>query len=374
MAEYSRRKKFQFGFILLLLSLFASLLLAELYIRVSKDYITPGIIRERSLEYEPAVFARHVFPLREHEVADSGWYINSLGYRGRPFSTAKSSGTIRIIVYGGSAVFDTNLPQGRDWPHRIEQLLQERGVDNVEVINAGIPGHASFDSFGRFFAEGHLFEPDYVLLYQAWNDIKHFAMEKPLLRSIAPYVPKHDFRSTYQGTLDKVLCNVSQLYVRLRARHYSRKYTIGFEGIIPDGNQTRNVTEIGLRQYRLNMEMFVDLARNIQAQPILITQARLVRRDNTAEEQSRIRYEYLGMNQETILQAFQETDEIVSSVSVSKSTHFVDAATLFHGQSDYFEDHVHLSATGSEHLAQILSEYLFGLINPPGDGPAAHRR
>ena len=90
--------------------------------------------------------------------------------------------------------------------------------------------------------------------------------------------------------------------------------------------------------------------------------ARLVQLDNTDEEKSRIRYEYLGMNHATIVKAFEETDRIIRSVSRSKSIPLVDAAAMFHGKDDYFEDHVHLSATGSEHLAQALSERLYGLI------------
>ena len=45
---------------------------------------------------------------------------------------------------------------------------------HVEVINAGIPGHTSGDSLGRLYTEIWQWKPDYVIMYEAWNDIKYF--------------------------------------------------------------------------------------------------------------------------------------------------------------------------------------------------------
>jgi lysophospholipase L1-like esterase len=359
---YSLRKKGSFVSIIIILAMLIAFLLGEAYIRLTREYITPGIIRARSLQYSPSLFARHVFPLNEQILDERGWSINAKGYRGKDFHRKKDDGTIRVIVYGGSAVFDQNLPNGKDWPYRFEHLLKEKGITNIEVINAGIPGHASFDSFGRLFAEGHIFEPDYVILYNAWNDIKYFSMEDPLLRKFKPYNESHDFRSRYQGVLDQMACELSQLYVRLRGRYYNWKYHIGNEGAIQSGEYIKEVNELGLKQYRLNVEMFVDLARNIHAVPILVTQARLVAHKNTDEEKSRIGYHYQKMNHQTLVKAFEKTDDIIRTVAKSKHTPIIDASKRMSGKDEFFTDHVHLSNKGSNQLAMIMSEYLFSLI------------
>src|SRR3990172_3878315 len=103
-----------------------------------------------------------------------GYIINSKGYRGREFSIKKNKGTIRIIIYGGSSVFDIYEPEGKDWPHRVEQMLKENDISNVEVINAGIPGFTTLDCVGRIFSDSWTLEPDYVVIYEAWNDICYF--------------------------------------------------------------------------------------------------------------------------------------------------------------------------------------------------------
>ena len=360
--SYSLKKRMIFSIIAILLSMFIALSLVEAYIRLTKEYWTPEIIGKKSIQYSPALFARHVFPLEEQNIERKGWFINSKGYRGKDFSRKKDNEIIRVIVYGGSAVFDSKVSYEKDWPSRLEVLLKEKGIKNIEVINAGIPGHATFDSFGRLFSEGHVFQPDYVILYNAWNDIKYFSFEEPLLRKFKPYKKSLDFRITYRGRLDRMLCNFSQLYVRLRHRYYQWKLNVGREGAVEKIKNDREVNQLGLKQYRLNIEMFVDLARNIDAVPILAKQARLVSQDNTDEEKSRIFYRYQHMQHQTLVDAFKKTDDIIENVAESKKVPMVDPSKQMTGEGEYFCDHIHLSDKGSQKLASIMADFLYQLI------------
>lgn len=181
-----------------------------------------------------------------------------------------------------------------------------------------------------------------------------------------PRHKKGDPRTHYQGIVDQALCEFSQLYVRLRWRYYNWKYQIGKEGTIQSGDYTRKVTKLGLKQYRLNIEMFVDLARNIGAVPVLITQARLVALENTEEEKDRIGYGYQRMSHRTLLSAFEETDEVIKQVSHSKHVHMIDASKQLSGKGKYFSDHVHLNPAGSDQLAIVISEFLLPLVNESG--------
>lgn len=362
MSSYSLKKRIIFITTTIFIFVFCVLFLGEAYTRLTKEYYTPEIIRERSLQYSPSLFAIHVFPLKEQNIEKKGWFINSKGYRGKDFSREKDEGKIRVMVYGGSAVFDPKVPNGKDWPSRLETILMEKGIKNIEVINAGIPGHATFDSFGRLFTEGHIFQPDYVILYNAWNDIKYFSFEEPLLRKLKPYKESRDFRVSYRGRLDRMLCKFSQLYTHLRHRYYKWKYHVGSEGAVEEVKHYREVHEIALKQYRLNVEMFVDLAKNINAVPILVKQARLVSHDNTEEEQSRIFYQYQAMQHQTLVNAFEKTDDIITDIAKLKNVPMADPSNQMTGKSVYFSDHIHLSDEGSKKLAIIMADFLYPLI------------
>ena len=158
---------------------------SELGIRLfaNNGDVTPEVLRNRSVQYDSAVFARHVFKQEERTIKHAtgskkgvAWKINEKGYRGQNFETEKPEGVIRIIVYGGSAAFDMMVSEGKDWPHQVQEKLRESGYSNVEVINAGIMGHTALESVGRLFTEGYVFKPDFVQIYNAWNDIKYLGL------------------------------------------------------------------------------------------------------------------------------------------------------------------------------------------------------
>jgi len=347
--------------------------MGEIFFRLKPHLssIPPHQLIKQIIEFEPSIFARHIFPKREQTMIDTKYwhhnirYINDKGYYGHNFSIIKPKGTIRVIIYGGSAVFDPENHWQESWPFQVQKLLHKAELTNVEVIHAGISGHASFDSFGRFFAEGHLFHPDYVILYNAWNDIKNFHMEESLLRTLRPYYDKNNVLSHYRNPLDQFLGHMSHLYVFFRQEYYYLKLRVGPEGAAPRPKTTYTIQQSALDQYRLNIEMFVDLAKNIKATPILMTQARFITNDN--KNNPKILYAYRYIPHDFIVTSFEKTDEIVSNVANRKDVHLIDASTVLTGKSNYFRDHIHLSRLGSAELSKIVAQSLATLIKKRGD-------
>ncbi len=344
----------------------------ELYIRRSQPYWTPDTLRAASLEYEPTIFSRHAFPqMVQRRSSETGAIaiISAQGYRGETFAIPKPENSVRIVVLGGSAAFDVHAPQGRDWPHLVEKELQNRGYSNVEVINAGTPGHATWDSLGRLYSEIWMFDPDYLVVYHAWNDIKDFKDLSPnssLLRN-------HSSTSTfagyndrlvgnpfiyYTGPLDRFLAH-SQLYVRLRSQYWHWQFNdIGLEGAAnPTQEAETQYSDWGPKQYKLNLSLIADAARNIGATPIFLTQARLVTDTNSEAEQERIQYQYVKLSHQALVQAFADTDQVIFDVAESKNVTVLPLSKL-NGQSDLFVDHVHTTPKGSEIIALTVADFL----------------
>jgi hypothetical protein len=357
------KRKILFTVVAILMVALPLVAAAEIYCRLyaQAGYITPAILKDRSLQYTPSPLSKPIFPARALEA--KGWKpavykINSLGYRGREFSPDKPGETIRIMIYGGSAVFDLAAGEGQHWPALVEQELHQQGFTNVEVINAGIPNHASWDAVGRVLGEGHRFDPDYLLLYAAWNDIKYFRSDASLLRDYAigdvPFNPHLDY---YNG-LDQWLCETLQTYVRLRSRVLELNFQTGTEGAVPRDEPAGVLTQKALDQYRLNAAVFADLALNIGARPVLMTQARLPTAESSPEQRERIGYRWVGLNHETLVQAYAATDEALRQVAAEKGVDLIDASAEMSGKDANFRDHVHLEPEGSRRLAQITAEAL----------------
>lgn len=358
------------------------LVLIEGMVRLLSHYSTPETVRRNSLEYMGSIFARHRLepnqtvrveePRRDASSAEGTarvFRIGRRGYRGKEFALPKPPGLRRIVIFGGSAVFDIHATEGRDWPHLVEERIRSKGHAEVEVINAGIPGHATFDALGRLYSQVWTYEPDYVAIYEAWNDMKYIddvGFETPLIDQFTPYNPQTDPFRNFLGPVDRFLGH-SQLYVRLRKRYFRWKLNPGEEGKRPAEEPIRPGSSLGLRQYRLNLELFVDAARDIGATPVLLTEATLVSATNTEEDKKHIRYDYQGMNHEQLIKAFKDCNDVVRLVAREKEAPLVDLDRMLTGRRELFEDHVHTTAQGSAALGNAVGDFFAdALSRKPG--------
>jgi len=368
-----RRRDRRFNLLALVLAIVVTLLFGELMVRLLFRYNTPDTIRENSLQYLPAIFARHRLAPGQELAVDEAWglragqektgrtmVINRRGYRGEDFTSAKAPGSCRVVVAGGSAVFDVGADAGEDWPHLLELELRRAGHGEVEVINAGVPGHASFDALGRLYSELWTFEPDFLLLYTAWNDVKYFthlSRDAPLLTLYEPHDERADPFRYYRGPVDRFLAR-SQLYVKLRNQYYVWKVGVGSEGRMEEAAPADSYDPLALRQYRLHLELFVDAARNVGAVPVLMTQATLIDADATEEDRERIAYGYQGLTHRALVRAFDDCHRTVREVAAAKEVPVIDTAERLAGRSELFSDHVHTTVEGSRTLARTVAELL----------------
>ncbi len=355
------RGRWAFRIIILLFALGIFFTGIEVYFRyfTNTAIIIPGLARQKNaLSYKASLFSRQVLEPSAMVVKghfDTYYGINSKGYRGPEFSFEKPEGTIRIMVYGGSAVFDILMSMDDHWPYKAQGLLHERGFTKVEVINAGIPGHASFDSVGRLFSEGHYYAPDFVAMDNAWNDLKYFLYKGPPIPLVEPYHRSRDPRLDYHNAVDRFLGERLSSYLFVRQKFYIDKLNIGPEGGLGDFEKEPDVQNSALRQYKLNFMAFADIARDAGAEPVLIIQPRLVSADNREEDKEKIRYEYPGMDHRQLVEAFSMTDEIISEVAREKEAFLIDSTSRLTGKPEYFEDHVHFSKKGSDKMAEIFA-------------------
>jgi lysophospholipase L1-like esterase len=104
-----------------------------------------------------------------------GWvHTNPQGFRGaRPIPHAKPAGVFRVLAVGGSTTFDTEVSaDSAAWPARLERWLRELApVEQVEVINAGVPGYNMTQDLIRLETELSEYSPDLIILYQGHNDL-----------------------------------------------------------------------------------------------------------------------------------------------------------------------------------------------------------
>lgn len=342
-------------------TLFA-LVVSDVALTISGLVPTIETQRQKSLLYRPSVSGRSRLVPNHQVVVDGKTHlmVNSRGYRDEDFTATPAIGVTRVLVFGGSQVFDYDNP-GISWPKKAGRIASNRQRP-IECLNLATPGHCSSDSIGTFLTDAWRYKPDYVILCHGWNDLKYLYKlgAKESYRDLTRPVTRLWWLDP-KG-LDRLMC-ISAIHRIARISVYN--VFSGEEGE-PPRELIGQANEPGLNQFRLNLKVFCDLARNIGATPILCKQARLPIPDLPKSEYRKIRLSYVGMPYTNILRAFGEIDRILVEVAVEKQLLVIDMDAPMSGQTEFFRDHIHFSRQGGEMAAKVFADGLRSVL--AGDG------
>jgi lysophospholipase L1-like esterase len=340
---------------LLCVSLLVAALLAELTLRV----LAP-IPYSMKVEYRPDGYVKQrLVPRRRYRLADGGTCtVNSAGYRGGEFGIPKPPGTFRIVALGGSSTFSYRTDDERIWTRELEKRLQTQFGGSVEVINAGVPGYSVFDSKIHYLYRVRALEPDALLVYHAWNDMKAF-------RRIEAGKPPRG--SPFRPSLIRDSLRRFQIVWRVRSLIYRNNAGLPprEEGWVEEDPDDAITIPEGGRAHRWERSNYQDLAllaNSDGALSIFVSQAGLMAEQNLddAEVRRRVYTEYQGLDYREVLRQWHAIIAIQRGVAESHGAIFIDAYAAVPHSVVNFHDHVHLTPAGNEALAQVIFE---GLAN-----------
>jgi lysophospholipase L1-like esterase len=124
---------------------------------------------------------------------------NALGYRGAEIQLAKPQGTFRIVALGGSTTYSTSTRAEDSYPAQLQQLLRDQyGYSNAEVVNAGVAGYTSWDTFVNYALRVIELQPDLLMIYDGINDIEPRAAQSDCYQGDNPLRGLNPFRSLWQ--------------------------------------------------------------------------------------------------------------------------------------------------------------------------------
>jgi len=179
---------------------------------------------------------------------------------------------------------------------------------------------------------------------------------------VRPYQPHKDPRIQYAGVFDRFFGSFSQLYLLLREWYYVGRED-GFTRPQPAADQPGDRIAAGaLRQFRLSVELFADLARDIDAIPVLVLQSRLAHPDNKAEDVRRLPLKALRLEHPALCQVLDQLDTVVREIAKKKTVRLIDSPSRFNGRSEFFADAIQLNPAGSKALAYEVAPFLTEVI------------
>ena len=183
--EIKLPKKSEVG--LILFSTLLTFLLLEMMSRVWLNYLATPDQYDRyvlftSIDPKEFTFTPHpylsYYPTPNYQKGLTSH--NSLGYRNDEFSLEKPNEAYRIVALGGSSTYDVSIKDNAAiFTSQLEKTLKEDyGYQNVQVINAGVPGYNSWEILVNLEFRVLDLDPDLVIIYEGTNDV-HARMVEP---------------------------------------------------------------------------------------------------------------------------------------------------------------------------------------------------
>lgn len=290
----------------------------------------------------------------------------------------KGAGEIRIATIGGSTTAGLNLSFEENWPGRLGALLQQAlPGKTIRVINAGIPGFDTAQSIGNLALRVMPFNPDVVVIYHAYNDLK-------VIRPNIAYNPdySHVHRKPYGFHKEPPwlirLLNRSMFYVRMRNKYRQIQALNSPVGANDGQERLRAVPALAARTFKQHLQSLVAIAQLGGAKVVLSSYATLhdLQRDYTdrevvdtlsamqKQELNQLTNFTSGLTLNGIFEGIREYNKLIEVVAKRNNTGWVDNARLVPHETEYFVDRVHFASRGAARMAENLLPAVLAQLRP----------
>jgi len=212
--------------------------------------------------------------------------VNRLGLRDDEVGP-KPADERRIIALGDSLVYGQGVPDDATLPAQLEQRLNTDaapGHTTVRVINAGVRGYSTVQELELLKEIAPAVEPDVVVLFWYWNDLKETEVRDGYLILKASGPVPFDTLAPIDGWRAKTKWHTSQLIRRSALVMYLHDLFAVARAPSPP----RGLVEKGYRLFDRHAARFVAMSKRHGFQPVvaIIPDANPLYRDHPSESYS----------------------------------------------------------------------------------------
>jgi len=361
--------------ILVIISISFSLVLAEFGARwwVSEQwsesrvrYFTDGFESRDGLAHDARLGYR---PERNARVRNA-WNIdfrhNKLGFRGPEISAEKPEGAVRIALLGASTVYGFFVEEDETSAAALQRLLRERmpGL-HIEVVNAGVPGWTSRETWLSLGSRVFPLDPDVVLVMDGRNEVfpqlyNHYRDDYSHYRKLG-----FDFRR--MNRLHRKLFRLSRVAM-LATTSGNGRFGFSFRDEHPLYGYIRYENQPDLEELRANIEQ---KSRTNAYRANLKNVIAAARNNSTTVVLASIPFlpdlwEATGILEPDpeivpiIKRAVRRNNNLVKRLASAENTAFVDGMRV--AKRAYLYDDCHLNPAGEAALAELMAEAILPLL------------
>jgi lysophospholipase L1-like esterase len=355
--------------ILPVFSLLLTLLLLEMGSRLWLNYLATPTQYDRYVLFtsiDPQEFAWTPHPYLVYYPTPGyrkgNTFHNSLGYRNDEFSFEKPVDVYRIVAIGGSSTYDVRIDDNeKTFTAQLEKLLKEKyGYQNVQVINAGVPGYNSWEMLINLEFRVLDLHPDLVVIYEGTNDVHARMVEPSSYRG-----DDSGRRQAWQVPAVRWWEHSALLRIMSRMMNFTRQVSV-------DDFVSSPTFLSWPYEYRLS-EIDADPAKILEENPPIYFRRNLENMAAVAQEQnvdilfstwafSPFLNDYASKAYYQV--GFEENNEVVKEVANLHHIPLFDFAAAMPQDAEYWADGRHVNEGGALVKAMLYAEYIHsnGLI------------
>ncbi len=278
----------------------------------------------------------------------------------------RAENEIRIATIGGSTTANIQLAYEQNWPGKLGSLIEQAFPGKrVRVINAAVPGFDTAQSVANLALRVMPFEPDVVIIYHAYNDLKAI---RPGLSFRPDYSHIHSRPHGYHEKPAVLIrwLNQSMFYVRARNRYRKLAQLTAYRDSFTQSRRTSEIPADAAAAFEQHVRTLVAIARTGGAKVVLSSFATLhdpslrYAADSPAtraslrqkQELAGIMYFTPGLTLDGIFNGLSRYSAILRKIAQEEQTGWVDNAVLVPHEDVYFVDRVHFSPRGATRMAE----------------------
>jgi lysophospholipase L1-like esterase len=268
----------------------------------------------------------------------------------------------KIIFFGGSIVEGYASESNFRFPYLVSKNFNNENI-KVKTLNAGVFANNTFHDLTILLSKGIPQKPNYAILLNGFNDFsqstKGLYYWSKVNTGRKNFLYESDFSVNFYNILEN---NFKNLWLLLK---------INFSGIklVKDrmydefflqrktATDVLHIESIFLNDYQAMLRSFIDICKNNNIEPILMTHPNLLKKNNKRGMKSYSIYQNQLSFEETVKIYALFNNEIIK-ISKEKNVTFIDLDKELNGNEKYFIDLTHLSKEGNIKVASIISQTL----------------
>ncbi len=287
---------------------------------------------------------------------------------------------LKIFFLGGSTTECMFVTDKNRFPYKAGRLIEERTGKKVNAYNGGVSGNHSFHSLDILLHKILPMKPDAVCMLHNVNDLNillyegSYWNENPT-RSLVDIIEIHQGEpapTLIRRTKDIVRTFIPHLYRRMAiAKKQWRKRGKNQMGL-PEFDEfahlrgkklVYNAEEI-VRAFEHNLQMFVDIVREAEAVPVLITQANRFKDDPDPVVKLNLEeLEDMGIGYREYKTLYDRFNQAIRDVGEKNDILTIDLARLIPQESQYMYDTMHFNEEGSLLAARHIADSLIPCLD-----------